>query len=271
MKELKSLIWLEWKKSSALVNSVFIILFLILALFSFGDLDLRFESLIILSLLFLSSYLVGLILLMFINFNIGKDLKTDEFIFLLMSPVKPWKHISSRVIFSVGLLAIYFLFVALIPATFIHNYWVGNTKSYIEIISLLFIEHLTLIIVPLISFALLSSMVIASFKKKSQRIAQIIMGLFFFFAMFLGMPKIIDLNGTIIPEINIELNNTLALNPKVIENFKEHGDMELKIQSQRPGTYGGSIPILIEPQIIILLISLLSLAGAVQIWKEIEL
>jgi hypothetical protein len=284
MNEIKSLIWLEWKKSSVLVGGVFTAIFIILTFLAMSGIQAGVENLLELAALFIFSYLIGLVFLILVTVKAGQDLKTDEFVFLLMSPVKPWKHITSRMIFCIGLLFVYFLFVSLIPISFLYNYWVGDLGNYIKIILVLLSEHLTMVIVPLVCFSLLTSMVIVSFREKTRRLSQAIMGLALAFSMFSGLGAITKLQGSVFPDYKIEMLQSISLNPEVMNEIKKRGDIDFKFESNSSSssmnnnslkmdgqTIDFKLPLFIEPQLIILLISALSILAAVQIWKEVEL
>lgn len=274
MKEIKSLIWLEWKKSSVLANGVFTAAFIILVFLATSGLRTDLENLPTFGILFIFSYLIGLLFLVLVGLRAGQDLKTDEFVFLLLSPVKPWKHIVARAIFSMSLLFIYFLFVALIPISFFYRFWVGEMSGYFNVILAAFMEHFTLFVIPLVCFSLLSSVIIASYKKSGRRLAQIVMGLSVSFFIFAGYGQVTKLRGTVFPDYKIEISDAISLNPELVKEFKDKsmdGSFKFESNTTGPNNIDISFPIMIESQLFMLLLASLSIVAASQVWKEVEL
>lgn len=281
MNELKSLIWLEWKKSPYMVGGILTVLAVMFMVLLFGGTTKYIYELF--SMLFVSSfaYVVGIIFLVVFSHRLGRDFRSDEFMFLLMSPVKPWKHILGRFLFCAGILGMYFFAISLIAISFIFKYWTGSLGSYIGAVLVVFTEHLTMVIIPLISFTLFVSMAVASYKKRSQWMIQLVLGIGLGIFITNGISKLVDTNGVIVPEVSLNLSKSIAFDPNILEkmmsddtiHFNNDDDkdaMNLRVDGQKL-EFGGDMRVLIEPQLIMILFSVFFLWMAVRVWNEVEL
>lgn len=278
MNELKALIWLEWKKSPTIVGGILTVLAIMFMVLIFGGATKYAYEIASMMLVSGFGYMLGFVFLVIFAYRLGKDFRSDEFAFLLMSPVKPWKHIMARLLFVVSILGVYFFAIALIVISFIYKYWTGSLGAYIGAVALVMIQHLTMVIIPLLCFLLLVSMIVASYKKRSRWLVQLLMGVALVLSMNHGAEKLIDTNGMIFPVVELGLDDSIAFDRQILEQMLIDGT--IKTNSENPKDiyldgkklkFGGKMPLHIEPQIIMLLLSGLFLFGTVRVWNEVEL
>ncbi|MEZ4743376.1 MAG: hypothetical protein R3B45_13175 [Bdellovibrionota bacterium] len=308
MNSLQTLLWIEWKKSSAKIS-------ILLGILGVGSLILISQGLsgarlTTQAILLLFMYLAGIIMVSILSFQVGTDLRSNKFHPLRLSPISPWMHITARIIFQLGIALGYYTILSLLSYFVFEPFFIGHKfRMGLTILALSFYSLFTVILLST-SFTLLISMLNIAFreKQKSSRLAIFL----FCIACLSWWSSMAEWSkktaGSLIspirlelPESSIKINSLEKLDFNYFYHYEENLNQEIKKEEnsefsikndsapgrQTPMTdetnktdnntsglllpLNASIPLYIEPILLTVLISVLIIFLITRIWQEVEL
>jgi hypothetical protein len=282
MNALKTLVWIEWMKTSSKVVTLFTLLFVGILLIGLRDVTHMgiLGQVAILSVL----GMIGIGLVSYLSFQIGDDFRSDRFQTLRLSPVSPWIHLLARVGFQLSIASGYYFILASLNYLAMKSFLAGSEWRMAVILFSYTAYFLLSVVLPGLILILLASMIMTSFgmRSKGKKLAMIILAISssFWFLDVLGLAQ--RISGTYFPKIELHLPDSMvraAADEPIFNSMKFNG-VSGKVMNTPPSGGGsgdilmpldGSLPIYFEPLLLSLVISALGLALTTRIWTEVEL
>jgi hypothetical protein len=282
MNAFKTIVWVEWKKTSSQVTALFSILAIGILLIGLRDVT-HLGIMGQVAILMLLS-MIGIGLVAHLSYKIGDDFRSDRFQTLRLSPVSPLIHLLARVGFLLTIASAYYLVLAGLYFLAIKAFLVGS-ESRMAIVLISYTGYfLVTQLLPGLVLILLASMIITSFGVRSAgkklAVAVLLISSVFWSIDLLGL--VTRVSGTYFSKIELPLPDGFIRGEADGPIFNSIDFLNTTGKTDSPSIatvdstnpvipFGGSVPIYFEPLILSLIFSALGLALTARIWTEVEL
>jgi hypothetical protein len=305
MNAIKTLIWIEWKKSSSKLNIMLGALALgIVGILVQSNSDGLQSNLMILTFL----YLVGLLVIAFLSFQISNDFRSNQFHPLVLSPVSGLTQLTVKTLFLLSIAVVYHFILSALTYLVINPHLTGDTSGLAGMTFGINFYFVWMLILPSIVIMLLIATVTAALSRSPRGRKSIVFLLSL--ALFIGgfnLQRISNqIAGSYFPPMTLQMvdakfkfsggeeegfNSSFSFqqsydwyidgktghSSSLKQNKGQSGGISIQPSQPSPTQSGINFPldnkisIPLEQFFLVLLASLLTLYLCSRIWEELEL